>query len=210
MSHGLSASCLPPPESPAYLAVPDARAVAWPEPGQSEEHPSYSPATLQILANMPSRTIGRCHPFPTLPRVPEHLGDLPRPPNPCSAPQDTALGPSSRSTVTARRGCGAAASARPCSSSAARPGPRCASTTWRPTPPAPRWKVRAPRLWGGSAGRCLHTGLGAGWPAVSHRAPCAPEKWRRLVKELLSLPPSQRSHVLLTMPLHLEEKRNLR
>uniref|UniRef100_A0A8D2QTF1 Transmembrane channel-like protein n=1 Tax=Zosterops lateralis melanops TaxID=1220523 RepID=A0A8D2QTF1_ZOSLA len=30
------------------------------------------------------------------------------------------------------------------------------------------------------------------------------------VKELLSLPPSQRSHVLLTMPLHLEEKRNLR
>lgn len=45
---------------------------------------------------------------------------------------------------------------------------------------------------------------------MSHRAPCAPEKRRRLVKELLSLPPSQRSHVLLTMPLHLEEKRNLR
>uniref|UniRef100_A0A8C5U938 Uncharacterized protein n=1 Tax=Malurus cyaneus samueli TaxID=2593467 RepID=A0A8C5U938_9PASS len=29
------------------------------EPGQGEEHPSYSSASLQILASMPSRTIGR-------------------------------------------------------------------------------------------------------------------------------------------------------
>ncbi|NXP35566.1 TMC6 protein, partial [Leiothrix lutea] len=36
------------------------------------------------------------------------------------------------------------------------------------------------------------------------------ERRRQLVKELLSLPPSQRSHMLLTMPLSLEEKRNLR
>ncbi|XP_050175336.1 transmembrane channel-like protein 6 isoform X7 [Myiozetetes cayanensis] len=43
-------------ESPACLAPPDACAAAWAEPGQC---PGYSSTSLQILASMPSRTIGR-------------------------------------------------------------------------------------------------------------------------------------------------------
>lgn len=31
------------------------------EPEQGEQHPGYA-TTLRILANMPSRTIGECHP----------------------------------------------------------------------------------------------------------------------------------------------------
>ncbi|XP_032562500.1 transmembrane channel-like protein 6 [Chiroxiphia lanceolata] len=46
-------------ESLACLAPPDTCAAAWPEPGQGEQCPGYSSASLQILASMPSRTIGR-------------------------------------------------------------------------------------------------------------------------------------------------------
>ncbi|XP_074967258.1 transmembrane channel-like protein 6 isoform X3 [Phalacrocorax aristotelis] len=41
------------------LVPPDTSAAAWLEPGQDEQHPGYSSATLKILASMPSRTIGR-------------------------------------------------------------------------------------------------------------------------------------------------------
>ncbi|TRZ14414.1 hypothetical protein HGM15179_012705 [Zosterops borbonicus] len=133
-------------ESPAYLAVPDARAVAWPEPGQSEEHPSYSPATLQILASMPSRTIGHS------------LGAI--------------ISQYCNRTARLRR-------------QSVRPPLQQLCRTARPT-------LRQYDLETDPASATLE------------------EKWRQLVKELLSLPPSQRSHVLLTMPLHLEEKRNLR
>lgn len=57
---------LPFPDHLACLAPPDACAAAWPELEQDEQHPGYSSASLRILANMPSRTIGRC--LPPLPR----------------------------------------------------------------------------------------------------------------------------------------------
>ncbi|XP_057265594.1 transmembrane channel-like protein 6 isoform X1 [Pezoporus wallicus] len=43
----------------ACQVTPDTGATAWPEPGQGEQHPGYSSASLRILASMPSHTIGR-------------------------------------------------------------------------------------------------------------------------------------------------------
>uniref|UniRef100_A0A8C0VJ31 Transmembrane channel-like protein n=1 Tax=Cyanistes caeruleus TaxID=156563 RepID=A0A8C0VJ31_CYACU len=124
----------------------DASAVTWPEPGQGEEHPSYSSASLQILASMPSRTIGR------------NLGAI--------------ISQYCNRTARLRR-----RSSRPplqqlCR--AARPSLRQYDLETDPT-----------------------------------RATLE-EKRRLLVKELLSLSPSQCSHMLLTMPLSLAEKRILR
>ncbi|XP_030143473.4 transmembrane channel-like protein 6 isoform X1 [Taeniopygia guttata] len=133
-------------ESPAHLAIPDACAMAWPEPGQGEEHPSYSSASLQILASMPSRTIGR------------NLGAI--------------ISQYCNRTARLRR-----QSSRPplqqlCRM--ARPSLRQYDLETDPT-----------------------------------RATLE-EKRRLLVKELLSLSPSQCSHMLLTMPLSLAEKSILR
>lgn len=58
--------------------------------------------------------------------------------------------------------------------------------------------------------------LGRGWGAASWHCSLilpllvSPEKRCLLVKELQSLPSSQRSHLLLTMPLSLAQKRSLR
>uniref|UniRef100_A0A8C8S992 Transmembrane channel-like protein n=1 Tax=Pelusios castaneus TaxID=367368 RepID=A0A8C8S992_9SAUR len=41
------------------VAAPAHQPEAWEEPEQRAEHPAFSSATLQILAKMPSRTIGR-------------------------------------------------------------------------------------------------------------------------------------------------------
>ncbi|XP_033374563.1 transmembrane channel-like protein 6 isoform X3 [Parus major] len=133
-------------ESPAYLATPDASAVTWPEPGQGEEHPSYSSASLQILASMPSCTIGR------------NLGAI--------------ISQYCNRTARLRR-----RSSRPplqqlCR--AARPSLRQYDLETDPSRATLEEK------------RCL------------------------LVKELLNLSPSQCSHMLLTMPLSLAEKRILR
>ncbi|NXB98993.1 TMC6 protein, partial [Orthonyx spaldingii] len=124
----------------------DACAVAWPEPGQDEEHPSYSSASLQILASMPSRTIGR------------NLGAI--------------ISQCCNRTAQLRR-----RSTRPPLqqlSRAARPSLRQYDLEADPT-----------------------------------RATLE-DKRRQLVKELLSLSPSQCSHMLLTMPVSLVEKRILR
>ncbi|KAM4761881.1 transmembrane channel-like protein 6 isoform 4-T6 [Cyanocitta cristata] len=133
-------------ESLACLATPDACAGAWPEPGQGEKHPSYSSASLQILASMPSRTIGR------------NLGAI--------------ISQYCNRTARLRR-----QSSRPplqqlCR--AARPSLRQYDLETDPT-----------------------------------RATLE-DKRRLLVKELLSVSPSQCSHMLLTMPLSLAEKRILR
>ncbi|XP_053850736.1 transmembrane channel-like protein 6 isoform X1 [Vidua macroura] len=133
-------------ESPARLAVPDACAMAWPEPGQGEEHPSYSSASLQILASMPSRTIGR------------NLGAI--------------ISQYCNRTARLRRRRG-------------RPPLQQLCRTARPS--------------------LRHYDL----EADPTRATLE-EKRRLLVKELLSLSPSQCSHMLLTMPLSLAEKRILR
>ncbi|NXQ58638.1 TMC6 protein, partial [Anthoscopus minutus] len=128
------------------LATPHACAVAWPEPGQGEEHPSYSSASLQVLASMPSRTIGRS------------LGAI--------------ISQYCNRTARLRR-----RSSRPplqqlCRT--ARPSLHQYDLDTDPTRATLEEK------------RCL------------------------LVKELLSLSPSQCSHMLLTMPLSLAEKRILR
>ncbi|XP_053816364.1 transmembrane channel-like protein 6 isoform X1 [Vidua chalybeata] len=133
-------------ESPARLAVPDACAMAWPEPGQGEEHPSYSSASLQILASMPSRTIGR------------NLGAI--------------ISQYCNRTARLRRRSGRPPLQQLCRT--ARPSLRQYDLEADPT-----------------------------------RATLE-EKRRLLVKELLSLSPSQCSHMLLTMPLSLAEKRILR
>ncbi|XP_068065941.1 transmembrane channel-like protein 6 [Anomalospiza imberbis] len=133
-------------ESPARLAVPDACAMAWPEPGQGEEHPSYSSASLQILASMPSRTIGR------------NLGAI--------------ISQYCNRTARLRRRSGRPPLQQLCRT--ARPSLRQYDLETDPT-----------------------------------RATLE-EKRRLLVKELLSLSPSQCSHMLLTMPLSLAEKRILR
>ncbi|XP_030920144.1 transmembrane channel-like protein 6, partial [Geospiza fortis] len=131
-------------ESPAYLAVPEACATAWPEPRQGEEHPRHSSASLQILASMPSRTIGRS------------LGAV--------------ISQYCNRTARLRR-----QSSRPPLQQLCRAArPRALSLLWA--------RDRQ---------------------AVSRRR-------RLLVKELLSLSPSQCSHMLLTMPLSLAEKRILR
>ncbi|XP_074016049.1 transmembrane channel-like protein 6 [Numenius arquata] len=133
-------------EHPARLAPPDACSTAWPEPGQDEQHPNYSLATLRILANMPSRTIGRS--------------------------RGAIISQYYNRTARLRR-----RSSRPplqqlCR--AARPSLRQYDLETDPT-----------------------------------RATLE-EKRSLLVKELLSLSPSQRSHMLLTVPLSLAEKRTLR
>lgn len=71
-----------------------------------------------------------------------------------------------------------------------------------------------PGVGAGSAGHCPHAGfrmgtLCPGWPCPTEPL-VPPDKWSLLVKELLSLSPSQRSHMLLNVPLSLAEKRTLR
>uniref|UniRef100_A0A8C3UQG0 Transmembrane channel-like protein n=1 Tax=Catharus ustulatus TaxID=91951 RepID=A0A8C3UQG0_CATUS len=114
------------------------------EPGQGEEHPSYSSASLQILASMPSRTIGRS------------LGAI--------------ISQYCNRTARLRR-----RSNRPPLQQLCR---------------AARPSLRQYNLDTDPASTTLE----------------GEEKRRLLVKELLSLSPSQCSHVLLTMPLSLEEK----
>ncbi|XP_039571892.1 transmembrane channel-like protein 6 [Passer montanus] len=133
-------------ESPACLATPEACAMAWPEPGQGEEHPSYSSPSLQILASMPSRTIGR------------NLGAI--------------ISQYCNRTARLRRRSGRPPLQQLCR--AARPSLRHYDLDTDPS------------------------------------RPTLEEKRRLLVKELLSLSPSQCSHMLLTMPLSLAEKRILR
>ncbi|XP_074703354.1 transmembrane channel-like protein 6 isoform X2 [Strix aluco] len=133
-------------EPPARGAPPDACAVAWPEPGQGEQRPSYSSASLRILASMPSRTIGRS--------------------------RGAIIAQYYNRTARLRR-----RSSRPplqqlCR--AARPSLRQYDLETDPT-----------------------------------RASLE-DKRSLLVKELLSLSPSQRSHTLLTVPLSLAEKLALR
>ncbi|XP_063265465.1 transmembrane channel-like protein 6 [Prinia subflava] len=132
--------------SPACLATPDACAVPWPEPGQGEEHPSYSSASLQILASMPSRTIGR------------NLGAI--------------ISQYCNRTAQLRR-------------RRSRPPLQQLCRTARPS-------LRQYDLETDPARATLE------------------EKRRLLVTELLSVSPSQCSHMLLTMPLSLAEKRILR
>ncbi|XP_042308301.1 transmembrane channel-like protein 6 isoform X2 [Sceloporus undulatus] len=43
----------------AYVASPPRQTEAWESPDEIAEHPDFCSATLQILASMPSRTIGR-------------------------------------------------------------------------------------------------------------------------------------------------------
>ncbi|XP_071307616.1 transmembrane channel-like protein 6 isoform X1 [Agelaius tricolor] len=133
-------------ESPAYLAVPEACAMAWPEPRQGEEHPSHSSASLQILASMPSRTIGRS------------LGAI--------------ISQYCNRTARLRR-----QSSRP--------------------PLQQLCRAARPSL--------RHYDL-----ETDPSRATLQEKRHLLVKELLSLSPSQCSHMLLTMPLGLAEKRILR
>uniref|UniRef100_U3KCD2 Transmembrane channel-like protein n=1 Tax=Ficedula albicollis TaxID=59894 RepID=U3KCD2_FICAL len=114
-----------------------------PQPEQGEEHPSYSSASLQILASMPSRTIGR------------------------------SLG------AVISQYCNRTARLR------SRPPLQQLCRAARPS-------LRQYGLDTDPAGATLQ------------------EKRRLLVKELLSLSPSQCSHMLLTMPLSLAEKRILR
>ncbi|NXS32241.1 TMC6 protein, partial [Pomatostomus ruficeps] len=124
----------------------DACAEAWPEPGQCEEHPSYSSASLQILASMPSRTIGR------------NLGAI--------------ISQYCNRTARLRR-------------QNSRPPLQQLCRTARPS-------LRQYDLETDSSRATLE------------------DKRHLLVKELLSLSSSQCSHMLLTMPLSLAEKRILR
>ncbi|NXQ50227.1 TMC6 protein, partial [Catharus fuscescens] len=133
-------------EADLELELQERSRVSWPEPGQGEEQPSYSSASLQILASMPSRTIGRS------------LGAI--------------ISQYCNRTARLRR-----RSNRPPLQQLCR---------------AARPSLRQYNLDTDPASTTLE------------------EKRRLLVKELLSLSPSQCSHVLLTMPLSLEEKRIIR
>ncbi|CAM9713327.1 unnamed protein product [Bubo scandiacus] len=133
-------------EPPACGAPPDACAAAWPEPGQGEQHPSYSSASLRILASMPSRTIGRS--------------------------RGAIIAQYYNRTARLRR-----RSSRPPLQQLCR---------------AARPSLRQYDLETDPARASLE------------------DKRSLLVKELLSLSPSQRSHTLLTMPLSLAEKLALR
>ncbi|NXA76327.1 TMC6 protein, partial [Thryothorus ludovicianus] len=124
----------------------DACAMAWLEPRQGEEHPNYSSASLQILASMPSRTIGH------------NLGAI--------------ISQYCNRTARLRRRSNRPPLQQLCRT--ARPSLRQYDLETDPT------RVTLE------------------------------EKRRQLVKELLSLSPSQCSHTLLTMPLGLAEKRILR
>ncbi|KAM6240203.1 transmembrane channel-like protein 6 isoform 1-T2 [Spheniscus humboldti] len=130
----------------ACLAPPDTCAVAWPEVEQDEQHPGYSSASLRILANMPSRTIGHS--------------------------RGAIISQYYNRTVRLRR-----RSSRPPLQQLCR---------------AARPSLRQYDLETDPARATLE------------------DKQSLLVKELLSLSPSQRSHMLLTVPLSLAEKRTLR
>ncbi|KAM9222249.1 transmembrane channel-like protein 6 [Leptosomus discolor] len=131
---------------PARLAPPDTCATAWPEPGLGEQHPGYSSASLQILASMPSRTIGRS--------------------------RGAIISQYYNRTARLRR-------------QSSRPPLHQLCRTARPS-------LRQYDLESDPARATLE------------------DKRSLLAKELLSLSPSQRSHLLLTMPLSLAEKRTLR
>ncbi|XP_068007423.1 transmembrane channel-like protein 6 [Melanerpes formicivorus] len=128
------------------VAVPDACAVTWLEPRQGRQHPSYPSTCLQILASMPSRTIGRS--------------------------RGAIISQYYTRTVRLR-----------CRSS--RPPLQQLRHTARPS-------LRQ---------HDLETD-----PATAKLE----DKRTLLAKELLSLSPSQRSHMLLTVPLSLAEKCTLR
>lgn len=132
-------------ESPARLATPDACAMAWPEPRQGEQPPSYSSASLQILASMPSRTIGR-----------------------------------NRGAIISQY---------------------CNRTA--------RLRLRNSRPPLQQLSRAARPSLRQYDLDTDHGSASLEEKRRLLVKELLSLSPSQCSHMLLTMTLNLAEKRIL-
>ncbi|KAM6118846.1 transmembrane channel-like protein 6 [Phoenicopterus ruber ruber] len=129
-----------------HPAPPDACAAAWLEPGQGEQHPGYSSASLRILASMPSRTIGRS--------------------------RGAIISQYYNRTARLRR-----RSSRPPLQQLCR---------------AARPSLRQYDLETDPARATLE------------------DKRSLLVKELLSLSPSQRSHMLLTVPLSLAEKRTLR
>ncbi|XP_068269109.1 transmembrane channel-like protein 6 isoform X1 [Nyctibius grandis] len=133
-------------EHPARLDPPDACAAAWPEPGQGEQHPGYSSASLRILASMPSRTIGRS--------------------------RGAIISQYYNRTARLRR-------------RSSRPPLQHLCRTARPS-------LRQYDLETDPARATLE------------------DKRSLLVKELLSLSPGQRSHMLLTVPLSLAEKRTLR
>ncbi|XP_014805944.1 PREDICTED: transmembrane channel-like protein 6 [Calidris pugnax] len=133
-------------DHPAHLAPPDGCATASPEPGQDEQHPNFSPATLRILASMPSRTIGRSRGA----IISQYYN---------------------RTTRLRRR--------------SSRPPLQQLCRTARPS--------------------LRHYDL-----ETDPTRATLEEKRNLLVKELLSLSPAQRSHMLLTVPLSLAEKRTLR
>ncbi|XP_069655622.1 transmembrane channel-like protein 6 isoform X1 [Haliaeetus albicilla] len=133
-------------EHPARLAPQDACATVWQEPGQDEQHPGYSSASLRILANMPSRTIGRS--------------------------RGAIISQYYNRTARLRR-------------RSSRPPLQQLCHTARPS-------LRQYDLETDPARATLE------------------DKRSLLVKELLSLSPSQRSHMLLNVPLSLAEKRTLR
>ncbi|XP_054026650.1 transmembrane channel-like protein 6 isoform X1 [Dryobates pubescens] len=128
------------------VAVPDACAVTWLEPRQGRRHPSYPSTCLQILASMPSRTIGRS--------------------------RGAIISQYYNRTARLRR-------------RSSRPPLQQLRHTARPS-------LRQ---------RDLETD-----PATAKLE----DKRSLLAKELLSLSPSQRSHMLLTVPLSLAEKCTLR
>ncbi|XP_068770266.1 transmembrane channel-like protein 6 [Struthio camelus] len=133
-------------EPPSRPASPEPWATGQPQPARGEEHAGCSSATLRILANMPSRTIGR-----------------------------------SRGAVISQ------------------------------------YCNRTARLRRRSSRPPLHQLCRAARPSLRQHDPdtdpagaALEEKRMLLVKELLSLSPGQRSHVLLSVPLSLAEKRALR
>ncbi|XP_030317956.1 transmembrane channel-like protein 6 isoform X3 [Calypte anna] len=131
-------------ETPAHLPPPDFCAIG--SPGQGEQHLGYSSTSLQILATMPSRTIGR-----------------------------------SRGAIISQF------------------YNRTARLRHRSSRPPLHQLCRVART--------------SFWQYDLENDPdraTLEDKRRLLVKELLSLSPSQRSHMLLTVPLSLAEKHFLR
>uniref|UniRef100_A0A493TR22 Transmembrane channel-like protein n=1 Tax=Anas platyrhynchos platyrhynchos TaxID=8840 RepID=A0A493TR22_ANAPP len=188
----LTAHILPPsPGHPAHLAPPDTSAFAWLEPGQGEQHPGDS-TTLRILASMPSRTIGECR----LPSCPPPGATLARatpgwelshllqacPAVPAAAHPSVLLPPAGRSrgAIISQYYNRTARLRRRRS----RPSLQQLSRTARPS-------LRQYDLESDPARATLQ------------------DKRSLLAKELLSLSPSQRSHMLLSLPLCLAEKRAL-
>ncbi|KAM6403691.1 transmembrane channel-like protein 6 [Rhynochetos jubatus] len=138
-------------EHPDRLAPPDPCAA---EPGPGEQHPGYSSASLRILANLPSRTIGRS--------------------------RGAIISQYYNRSVRRRRG--------------SRPPLR----QWSGHPPLRQVRCAAqPGL------RPDDTETDPVWAMLE-------DKQSPLVTELRSLSASQRSRMLLTLPLSLAEKRILR